>query len=71
MNMSSSIVVLGIFSFWPITGLAADASANGEPAFRGLYKELIETNTTLSPGQLHARGRTHGSTPQSCRLRRR
>jgi len=29
---------------------AADRSGNGEPAFRALYKELVETNTTLSAG---------------------
>lgn len=29
---------------------AADLSGNGEAAFRGLYKELVETNTTLSAG---------------------
>jgi len=29
---------------------AADTSGDGETAFRGLYKELVETNTTLSAG---------------------
>ena len=29
---------------------AADKSREGEAAFRGLYKELVETNTTLSAG---------------------
>ncbi len=44
---------------WPVIGLvltlsgvaeSADRSGEGEPAFRALYKELIETNTTLSAG---------------------
>jgi acetylornithine deacetylase/succinyl-diaminopimelate desuccinylase-like protein len=29
---------------------AADRSGDGEPQFRALYKELVETNTTLSSG---------------------
>ena len=29
---------------------ASDRSSAGEPAFRALYKELVETNTTLSSG---------------------
>ncbi len=32
------------------TAQAADKSGDGEPAFRDLYKELVETNTTLSVG---------------------
>ena len=28
----------------------------GEARFRSLYQELVETNTTLSGGQLHAGG---------------
>ena len=30
--------------------MAADRSGDGEPQFRALYKELVETNTTLSSG---------------------
>jgi acetylornithine deacetylase/succinyl-diaminopimelate desuccinylase-like protein len=30
--------------------MSADRSGDGEPAFRALYKELVETNTTLSEG---------------------
>ncbi len=34
----------------PALAAAPDRSGDGEPQFRALYKELIETNTTLSAG---------------------
>ena len=44
----AAAVSLALLSTSPV--LAADRSGEGEPQFRALYKELVETNTTLSSG---------------------
>jgi acetylornithine deacetylase/succinyl-diaminopimelate desuccinylase-like protein len=44
----AAAVSLALLSTSP--ALAADRSGDGEPQFRALYKELVETNTTLSSG---------------------
>ncbi|QMW22727.1 M20/M25/M40 family metallo-hydrolase [Sandaracinobacteroides saxicola] len=43
-----AILAAGIAAILAIPALAQDRA--GEPAFRALYKELVETNTTLSAG---------------------
>jgi acetylornithine deacetylase/succinyl-diaminopimelate desuccinylase-like protein len=54
---------------------AADGSGDGEPAFRALYKELIETNTshsvgscTLAAERMSARLKAAGYTDEDVRL---
>ena len=54
---------------------AADRSGDGEPAFRALYKELVETNTshsvgscTLAAERMSARLKAAGYTDQDIRL---
>lgn len=50
--MRLKALFLAVSSFFALSGAvqAADRSGDGEPAFRDLYKELVETNTTLSAG---------------------
>jgi acetylornithine deacetylase/succinyl-diaminopimelate desuccinylase-like protein len=51
MFLSTAVVFAGMFM--PVVGVLAGTSASPDPtesAFRALYKELVETNTTLSVG---------------------
>lgn len=50
--MRLKALFLAVSSLSALSGAvqAADHSGDGEPAFRDLYKELVETNTTLSAG---------------------
>lgn len=47
MRLIAAVSALALLAF---PALSADRSRDGEPAFRELYKELVETNTTLSAG---------------------
>jgi len=44
------VFALAVLSFATTVAAAESKSRAGEPAFRELYKELVETNTTLSNG---------------------
>lgn len=47
-NPLAAALYAGFLSTW--AHAAAPSATGGEEAFRGLYKELVETNTTLSSG---------------------
>ncbi|MFT4076027.1 MAG: M20/M25/M40 family metallo-hydrolase [Asticcacaulis sp.] len=50
MTLKSSLLAFTAVLAFAAPAFAADKSGDGEPAFRELYKELVETNTTLSAG---------------------
>jgi acetylornithine deacetylase/succinyl-diaminopimelate desuccinylase-like protein len=50
MRVIQSSLILGLIGALSGGACAADRSGDGEPAFRSLYKELVETNTSLSAG---------------------
>jgi acetylornithine deacetylase/succinyl-diaminopimelate desuccinylase-like protein len=50
MRVSSAILSVIAAASLSGTAMAAPKADTGEPAFRALYKELVETNTTLSVG---------------------
>ena len=43
-------LIIAVLCMLPGVACTADHSGDGEPAFRSLYKELVETNTSLSAG---------------------
>ena len=49
MHLKHSLLAFAAFAL-SAPAFAADTSGDGEPAFRATYKELVETNTTLSVG---------------------
>jgi acetylornithine deacetylase/succinyl-diaminopimelate desuccinylase-like protein len=50
MRRSALIAVPLMLAATTLLAAAPDRSGDGEPAFRSLYKELVETNTSLSVG---------------------
>jgi len=50
MKIKSSLLAFTAVLAFSAPAFAADKSGDSEPAFRDLYKELVETNTTLSAG---------------------
>ena len=57
MSVTPALVALLLGAATATPATAADSSGDGEAAFRALYKELVETNTSALGRQLHARGR--------------
>ncbi|ESQ93867.1 M20/M25/M40 family metallo-hydrolase [Asticcacaulis benevestitus] len=50
MHLKHSLLAFTAVLAISVPAFAADTSGDGEPAFRATYKELVETNTTLSVG---------------------
>ena len=48
--MRTSVIIAALIGATAITPVAAQTIRPDQEAFRGLYKELVETNTTLSAG---------------------
>src|SRR6202158_6026102 len=50
MPLKQALLALGLICTVSGVLCAADKSGDGDAAFRSLYKELVETNTSLSAG---------------------
>ena len=64
MRLKSTLFALLSSTCLAAPAIAADHSGDGEPAFRDLYKELVETNTSLSVGSC-----TEAATRMATRLK--